>query len=199
MLFDLLDGLAGDAAVERDKVYSILCVQANDINEILCRERCKVALIVNHTVIYGNRADHGRTFCCELAAERLRVTVAGQIHDCLGAHVDCRHHLLHFDIIILAVTGHAEVDVDLGTKHRANTVRVNAGVQLVGADGDLSPRNKVTYFFLSTVFLCGNSFHFGRDDTASCGIHLCGVVSHFDSPFRQIILKTGCSDQNCAS
>ena len=188
MLFDLLDGLAGDAAVERDKIHAILRMQANDIDEILCRERCKVALIVNHAVIHGNRADHGRTFTGQFAAERLGVAVAGQIHDCLRAHIYRSHDLLHFDIVILAVTGHAEIDVDLGAKHGTHTVRFDAGMQLIGADRDLSFGNKVTDFFLGSVFLCGDCFHFGCDDTASCGVHLCCVVSHNLGSFQSDIV-----------
>ena len=38
------------------------------------------------------------------AAERLRVSVAGQIHDRLSAHIDRAHHLLHLDIVIFAVS-----------------------------------------------------------------------------------------------
>ena len=76
VLADLVDGLAGDAAVQRHKIDAILRVQAHHVDKIFCGERVEVALVVDDAVIHRHSADHGRALGGELAAEGLCVAVA---------------------------------------------------------------------------------------------------------------------------
>ena len=117
MLLDLVDGFACNTAVQGYKVNSVLSVQTDNINEILCRKCGKVTLIMNYAVINGNCSDHCRTLRRKLAAERLCVAVGREIHYRLCAHIDRSHNLFHFNVVILAVTGNAEVDIDLRAEH----------------------------------------------------------------------------------
>ena len=118
---NLLDGFPSDSAVQCDEVYTVLCVKADNIHEILCRQCGQVSLIVNDTVVYRDGSDHYRAFRCEFLTERLSVSVAGQVHNRFGAQVHCAHHLLHLNVVVFAVSGYAEVDIDLGAKHASNT------------------------------------------------------------------------------
>ena len=71
---DLVDGLAGDAAVQGDKVHAVLSVQAHHVDEVLRGQGGKVALIVDDGIVHGHSADHhgalvrsasgGRAGCC---------------------------------------------------------------------------------------------------------------------------------------
>ena len=47
VLADLLDGLAGDAAVQGNKVHTVLCVQAYHIDEVLCGQLGQIPLVVD--------------------------------------------------------------------------------------------------------------------------------------------------------
>ena len=178
MLADLLDGLTGDAAVEGDEVHAVLCVQTHHVDEVLRGQGGEVALVVDDRVIHRHGADHDRALVGQLLAEGLGVAVAGQVHDGLCAHVDCAHDLLHLDAVVLAVAGDAEVDVDLGAKHGADALGVEAGVMLVGRDGHLALGDQLTDLLDGTVLLLGDRLHLGRDDALACGIHLCGVSLH---------------------
>ena len=114
MVFDLVDGLSGDAAVECDEIHTVFGMQTYHIDKILCGQCGKIPLIVDHGIIDRNRTDHSRTFVREFAAERDRIAVGGQIHDRFRPHVDCFHDFFHFYVIVLAVFGNAEVYIDLG-------------------------------------------------------------------------------------
>ena len=178
VLADLLDGLAGDAAVEGDEVHAVLCVQTHHVDEVLRGQGGEVALVVDDRVIHRHGADHDRALVGQLLAEGLGVAVAGQVHDGLCAHVDRAHDLLHLDAVVLAVAGDAEVDVDLGAKHGADALGVEAGVMLVGRDGHLALGDQLTDLLDGAVLLLGDRLHLGRDDALACGIHLCGVSLH---------------------
>ena len=182
MLADLVNGLAGDAAVQGDKVHAVLRMQADHINEILCRQGGQVALVVDDRVIHGHRADHDRALVGQLLAERLGVAMAGKIHDGLGTHVDGAHHFLHLDVIILAVAGDTQVDVDLGAQHAAHALGVEAGVVLVGGDGHLALRDPLPDLFGGAVLFLGHDLHFGGHDALAGGVHLCGVSLHTINP-----------------
>ena len=75
MLSDLLNGLTGNAAMKRYKVNAVLCVKSYYIDKVLCSEGCKVALIVDNAIVYGNRTDHSGALTCELSTEGLGVSV----------------------------------------------------------------------------------------------------------------------------
>ena len=89
-------------------------------------------------VIHRHSADHDGAFVGQLLTEGLGIAVAREVHDGLCAHVDGAHDLLHLDVVVLAVAGDAEVDVDLGAEHGADALGVQALVVLVGRDGDLA-------------------------------------------------------------
>ena len=183
VLFYLLYGLAGNAAVKRHEIDTVLRVQSHHIDEVLRRESRKVTLIVDNAVIHRHSADHSLAFGSELASERLCVAVRGKIHYRFRTHFDSGVDLLHLDIVVLAVTGYAEVDVYLRAKHGAHAVRFDAGMELIGADSYLSFRDKIAYLLRCAVLLFGYRFHFGRDDSFTRRVHLCCVVSHSVVPF----------------
>ena len=112
MFSNLLNGFSCNPAVKRYEIHSVLRMKSYNINEVFCCQSCKVSLIMNDTVVYGHSTNHCRAFFHKLAAEGLGVSVRGQIHDRLRSHVDCCHHLLHFDIIILAVSGYSKIHID---------------------------------------------------------------------------------------
>ena len=182
--FDLVDGLAGDAAVECDEVHAVLGMEADHVDEVPGRQGSQVPLVVDDAVIDGHGTDHGGTLPGQLLPEGLGIAVGGQVHDGLRPHMDSGHDLLHLHIVVLAVPGHPQVHVDLGAQHGAHTVGVQAGVEPVGADGHLTPGHQVPDLLLGTVLLGGHRLHFGGDDPLSGCFHLCGILSHGDSSFQ---------------
>ena len=120
---DLFDGLAGDAAVQCHEIHAVLRVEANYVDEILRCQCRQVSLIVDHAVVDRHGSDHDGTFVGQLLAEGLRISVAGQVHDRLCAHIYGAHHLLHLDVVVLAVSGYAQVNVDLGAQHTSDAFR----------------------------------------------------------------------------
>ena len=132
---DLLDRFAGDAAVQGDEVHAVFGVQAHHVDKVLGGERRQIALVMDHAVVYRHGADHGGALMRELLAEGLRIAMGGKVHDRLGPHVHGGHHLLHFDVIVLAIPRNAEVHIDLGAQHGTHAVGIDAGVQPVGAPG----------------------------------------------------------------
>ena len=187
VLADLVDGLAGDAAVEGDEVHAVLRVQTHHVDEVLRGQGGEVALVVDDRVIHRHGADHHRALVGQLLAEGLGVAVAGQVHNGLCAHVHGAHHLLHLDVVILAVAGDAEVDVDLGAQHAADALRVQAGVVLVGGDGNLALGDELPDLFGGAVLLLGDDLHLLGDDALAGGVHLGGIGLH--SQFLQFGLK----------
>lgn len=79
--------------------------------------------------------------------------------------------------IVLLVTGHAQVYIDLGAQHRTDTIRIDISMKSVGANDNLSLGRKFTNFFC-LVFLFCNRYHLRGKDAASCRIHLYCIVSH---------------------
>ena len=104
VLLDLFNGLARDAAVQRHKVHAVLRVQADNVNKIFGGECGEISLIVDHAVIDRHRTDHDRAFSRQLLAEGLCVPMAGEVHDRLSSQINSAHHLLHLNVIVLAVS-----------------------------------------------------------------------------------------------
>ena len=178
VLADLLDGLAGNAAVQGDKVHAVLCVQAHHIDEVLCSQLSQIPLVVDDRIIHRHSADHHRALVGQLLAEGLGVAVAGQIHNGFCAHVHGAHHLLHLNVVVLAVAGDAKVHVDLGAQHGANALGIQALVVLVGGDGYLALGDPLADLLGGAVFLFGYDLHLRGDDALAGGIHLGGISLH---------------------
>ena len=180
MLADLVNGLAGDAAVECDEVHTLLGVQADHVDEVFGGQGVQIPLIVDDAVIDRHSADHHRTLRGELPAEGAGVAVAGQVHDGLRPHVHGGEHLLHLHVVVLAVPGDAQVDIDLGAEHGADALGVQAGMQAVGGDDHLARRHQGQQLLGGHPFLFGHGLQFRRDDAPAGGVHLCGVSTiHF--------------------
>ena len=91
--------------------------------------------------------------------------------------------LKNIDIFSRQSLVHAADGAELAA-HGTDTVGVDARVEPVGADGDLTSGNQFPDLLGGAVFLGGNSLHFGGDDALSGGIHLGGVVSHGFGSFQ---------------
>src|SRR5699024_7970276 len=72
---DLVDGPAGDAAVEGHKIHAVLSVEADLLDEIPGGQGGQVSLVVEHAVVDGHGADHGRALGGQFAAAGLGVPV----------------------------------------------------------------------------------------------------------------------------
>ncbi len=173
-VFNLLNGLAGDAAVQRDKVHAVLRVKPDDIDKIFGGQRVEISLIVDNRVIDRDGTDHGRALRTEFPAERLRIAVAGEIHNGLRAEIDRIHDLLHFDIIVFAVPADAEVDVDFRFQHAADAVRIKAGVPVVCRDDNLSLSDQGQQLLHGAVLLLCHDLHLIRHDPEARRLHLRG-------------------------
>ena len=90
--------------MESNKIHSVLRMKSDHINKIPCGKGCKITLIVDNTIVYGNGTDHSGTLTCKLSAEGLGVSVGGEIHNGFSTHINGSHNLFHFYIIVLAVT-----------------------------------------------------------------------------------------------
>ena len=179
MLADLVDGLSGNAAVESHKIHPILCVEPYHVDEILRRQRGQIPLIVDHTVINRHRSDHHRTFAGKLLPEGLGVSMAGEIHDGLRSQLHGAHHLLHLHIVILAIPGNAQIYINLGPQHTSHTFRIQAGMLFVGTDRHLSAGHQFHQGFGVHVLFLRHARHLRRQNSFSCGVHLCGIRHHF--------------------
>ena len=181
---NLLDCLSRYSAVQCHKINSVLCVETDDIDEIFRCERCKVALVVDYAVVHRHRSNHRRAFARELLPERLRVSVARQIHYRLRAHLNRAHHFLHLDVVILAVPRNSQVHVDFRPEHRSDSLRIERFVVLVARNRDFPFRHKIHQDFLVHEFLFRYDFHLVRDDSLSRRIHLRRVIPfvHFIAP-----------------
>ena len=109
--------------------------------------------------------------------------MAGEIHDGLRTHADSTHHLLHLEIVILHISRHTEVYIDLRPKHRADTLRIQAGMVLVCADRDLTLCHQLTKLLLRHMLLLCDDLHLWCDDTLPRRIHLCCIILHIFSFF----------------
>ena len=181
MLADLLDGLLGDTTVQCHEIDTILRMQTDDIQEILRRQGIEVTLVVNDTVVDRNRTDHRRALLTELLTERLCISMAGKIHDGLRTHTNRTHHLLHLEIIILHISRHTKVYIDLRPKHRAHTLRIQTGMVLICADRDLTLCHQLTKLLLRHMLLLCDDLHLRRHDTLPRRIHLCCIILHIFS------------------
>ena len=178
VLADLLDGLAGDAAVQGDKVHPILRMEAHHIDKIFGGQGAQIPLVVNDAVIYRYRADHSGALRHQLPPEGLGVPVGGQVHNGFGSQVDGALHLFHFNVIVLAVPRDPQVHIDLGAQHAAHALWIQAGVSLVGADGYLALGHQLHQFFQGHPFLFCDLFHLRSGNALAGGVHLCGVCFH---------------------
>ena len=172
---DLVNGLAGDAAVQGDKVHPVLRVKAHHVDEVLGGEGAQVPLVVDDAVVHRHGADHGGALGHQLFPEGLGVPVGGQVHDGLGPQVDGALHLFHLDVIVLAVPGDPQVHVDLGAQHAAHALGVQAGVGLVGADGHLAFCHQLHQPLQRHVFLLRHGLHLWGGNALAGGVHLGGV------------------------
>ena len=178
VLADLLDGLAGDAAVQGDKVHTVLCMQAHHIDEVLCGQLSQIALVVDDRIVHRHGADHHRALVGQLLAEGLGVAVARQVHNGFGTHVDGAHHLLHLHVVVLAVAGDTKVHVDLGAQHGADTLGVQTLVVLVGRDGYLALGHPLADLLGGAILFFSHDLHLRRDDALAGSIHLSGISLH---------------------
>ena len=76
VLFNLVYRFSCDSTVKCDKVHSILCMESDYIDKILCCKCCKITLIVDNTVINRHCSYHCRTFACKLLSEWLCIAMA---------------------------------------------------------------------------------------------------------------------------
>ena len=153
-------------------------METDDINEIMSGQFREIALVVDDAVVYRNGSDHGRTFVSKFLAERLCITMAGKIHDCFGTEVNGFHDLLHFDIIVFAVSGNTEVYVDLCAEHAADTFRIQTGVVFVGTDRNFTFCDQFHQFLNRHMFFFCNGFDLRSYDPFAGCIHLCCVSCH---------------------
>jgi len=178
VFLDLFDGFLCDPAVKRNKIHAIFCVHSYHIYKILCRQSCQISLVMDHTVIDRNSPDHNRTFAGQLATKRLGISMAGKIHDGLRAQIYRAHHFFHFYIVILAVTGNTQIDVDLGAKHAAYALCAQAGVIFIGTDRNFTLCHQLHQLVFIHVFFLRHRLDFRCQDPFSCCIHLRRIVSH---------------------
>ena len=181
---DLIDGLSRNSAVQCNKINAVLCMKAHHIDKIFRRKRGQISLIMNYAVIDRNRTDHNRAFTGQFLTEGLRIAVAGQIHDGLRPQVHRAHYFFHLNIVVLAVSGHAQIHVDLGAEHTADPFRIQTGMALIGADYHFSFCHQLHQLFQRHLFLFRHNFHLFCGDPFPCRIHLCCILFHFHSPFR---------------
>ena len=178
MFLDLLNGFASDSTVKSNEVNAIFCMKSDNIDKVFCGQFRKVSLIMNDTVIDRNCSDHCRTFMSKFLTEWLCVSVTGKIHDCFCTKIYGFHDLLHFNVVIFAVSGYTEIYIDLGAEHASDTFRIKAGMMFVGTDGNLTFCYELHHLVNRHVFFLGNSFDLWCYDAFSCGIHLSCVLSH---------------------
>ena len=182
MLFDLFDCFSCDSTVKCNEINTVFCMHTDDIKEILCSQSCKISLIMNDTVVYRNCTDHSRTFRSQFATEWLCISMTGKIHDRFRTEFYCAHYFLHLNIIIFAVTGNSEIDIDLCAEHASDTFRVQCFMILVSTDCNLSFSDKLHQFVSFHMFFFSYCFDFrGENPLTSC-IHLGCVVSHVVLP-----------------
>lgn len=141
-------------------------------------ELCKDTFVVHIEKAFADVQGAYPMINQQFATERLCISMAGKIHDRFGSKFYCAHYFLHFNIIILAVTGNSKVDIDLCAEHASDTFRVQAGVVFVCTDGNLTFCYELHHFFYRHVFLFCNGFDLWCYDAFSCGIHLSCILSH---------------------
>ena len=178
MFFDLFNGLSCNSTVECHKIHSIFGMHPNDINKISGCQCSQISLIMDDAVINRNGTDHGRTFACQLSSEWLGISVAGQIHDCLSAQIYCAHYFLHLNIVIFTVSGYSQIYIDLGTQHAADSLRIQAGMIPVCANGYFTLCYQLHQRLGRHMFFLRNSLDLRCHDSFSCCVHLCCVISH---------------------
>ena len=104
--------------------------------------------------------------------------MARQIHDRLSAQIYRAHYFLHLDIVIFTVSGYSQIYVDLGTQHAADSLRIQAGMIPVCADGYFALCYQLHQRLGRHVFFLRNCLNFRCYDSFSCCVHLCCVISH---------------------
>ena len=102
-----------DTAVDRHKIHALLCVHAYHIDPLIRSDGFQWLVVINYRIIDWHRAQHRRAAVHKLLTECLCVAEGAQIHDRLCAHGNGRLHLFELFIQIKAISGHAEVHIDL--------------------------------------------------------------------------------------
>ena len=173
----LHDG-AGEAAVKRNEINTVLGMHAHDVEPLLGRDVLEGLAVVDDGVVDGHRADDGGALGGELAAEGARVTVGGQVHDGLGAQAHGVRDLLHLHVQVTPVAAGAQVHVDLGAQGKADAEGREARVVHVGRNGDLALGHELAQALGVHVLLLGDMGHLRGHNALTGGFKLSGIRWH---------------------
>ena len=176
VLLNLVNGLAGNTTMEGNKIHTILSMKADNINKILGSQGIQISLIVNNTVINRYSTNHYRAFTGKLTTERLSIAVTGQVHNSLCAHIYSRHNLFHFHIIVLAISGHAKVYINLGAQHGANTLWLQTFVVNIGRNSHLATSYQRQQLIYRHMLLGSNLFNFWSHNPLAGCFHLSFIL-----------------------
>ena len=130
---------AVDAGVDGHKIYALFRVSADDAEEIFGGDLQQILLQIANGVVHGYGADHGGGFGDELPAEGVGFAVIAQVHNGFRAELQGQIHLLHLHIIVVAVPGDAQVDIDFRAESRSDALRGNGCMADVAGNGDFAP------------------------------------------------------------
>ena len=178
MIPDLIDRLSCNSTVQSNEIHSVLRMQADYINKIFCRKRIQISLIVDNRIIHRHSSDHGRALAGQFSAERNRISVGRQIHDRMRAHIYRFHHLLHFNVIVLTVSGNSQIDIDLCTQHGAYSLRIQACVVFVCTDHHFPGGHQRHQFLSGHPLLFRYLYQLWSHNPLSRRFHLCCIFSH---------------------
>ena len=165
-------------AVQRHEVHAVLSVHAQHVEPLGGRDVAQGLAVVHHGVVDGHRADDGGALRGQLAAERPRVAIGGEVHDALGAHAHRVGDLLHLHVEVAPVAARAEVHVDLGAQREADAVGIEARMVHVGRDHRLALGDECAQVGDVDALLGGDGLHLRGRDALAGGVHLGCVCGH---------------------
>ena len=172
-----------DSHMDGHKIHTVLSMHFHNLNPFLGGNFFQRLMIINHCIINRNGSNHGRTLCCQLSAELLRITEGAEIHNGFCPHIHRIPYLFQLHINVLPVSGGAEIYVDFCFQHGTDSIGNNACMQLIAGNNRLSLCNQSSQLLWRHLLCFRCCFHFFCNNSLSCSVHLCCVFSHRFPPF----------------
>ena len=169
---------AVNAGMNRHEIHAFFRMGTDNPQEILGGDFQQILFQITDGIIHRNGTDHGRRFSDQFPTERVGLAVIAQVHNGFGTEFQSHVNLLHFNVIVFAVAGDTQIDIDFCPQTGTDSFRRNRSMVNVAGNRHFALGNRGHDFFRRGIFLFGNDFHFRGNDSLFGGFHLCFVISH---------------------
>ena len=168
-----------DPYMDGHKVHSVFGMHLYNINPFFGSDFLQGFVIVDNGIVDRNGSDDCRALGSEFSPEFLGITEGTKVHNGFCPHFYCVIYFFKFHIQVFPVSGSTKIYIDFCFQHRADSIRLQAGMELVGRNHGLSlghQRLKLSDIYL---FLFCHCLHLRGDDSLAGSVHLCCIAHRF--------------------